>query len=164
MVRAKTRLMISAAKIESRTDVEGAQDDEEQAQEMLLQAGRLYRRILELEPAQGKAFVNWGRAICLRAEISQSAEDFEGAYSLFVNASDKFVAAMDSLPGSSAVDEAARLAAAALVGAYYCAGSLGLQDDALELLLEAESVLARRDEQASSIGLEIQEILSSLGR
>ncbi len=114
--------------------------------------------------AQGKAFVNWGRAICLRAEISQSAEDFEGAYSLFVNASDKFVAAMDSFPGSSAVDEAARLAAAALVGAYYCAGSLGLQDDALELLLEAESVLARRDEQASSIGLEIQEILSSLGR
>ena len=164
MARAKTRLMISAAKIESGMDVGGAQDDEEQAQEMLLQAGRLYRRILELEPAQGKAFVNWGRAICLRAEISQSAEDFEGAYSLFVNASDKFVAAMDSLPGSSAVDEAARLAAASLVGAYSCASSLGLQDDALELLLEAESVLTRRNEIGSSIGLEIQQILSSLGR
>lgn len=164
MVRAKTRLMMSAAKMESGTDLDGAQNDEEQAQEMLLQAGRLYRRILELEPAQGKAFVNWGRAICLRAEIGLSAEDCEGAYSLFVNASDKFVAAMDSLSGSSAVAEAARLAAAALVGAYYCASSLGLQGDALELLLDAESILTRRNEQGSSIGMEIQQILSSLGQ
>lgn len=164
MVRAKTRLMMAAAKIESGTDFDAAQDDEQQAQEMLVQAGRLYRRILELEPAQGKAFVNWGRAVCLRAEISQSAEDYEGAYSLFVNASDKFLAAMDSLPGSSAVAEATRLAAAALVGAYYCASSLGLQEDALELLLEAESLLTRSDERGSSIGLEIQQILSSLGQ
>ena len=164
MVRAKTRLMMSTSKIESGTDFDSAQEDEARAQEMLLQAGRLYRQILELDPTQGKAFVNWGRVICLRAEISQSAEDFDGAYALFVNASDKFIAAMDALPASSAVAEAARLAAAALVGAYSCARSLGLQDDALELLYEAEDVLLQNDEEGSAINLEIQQLLADQGQ
>ena len=134
--------MMSNVSIEAGNIAE-AQNDEDMAQEMLLQAGRLYRQILELDPTQGKAFVNWGKAICLRAEISQSAEDYEGAYSLFVNASDKFIAAMDTEGGNSsaAVAEAARLAASALVGAYYCASGLGLQDDAFDLLLEAEGLL-----------------------
>jgi len=142
MVRARTRLMMSNVSIEAGNIAE-AQNDEDMAQEMLLQAGRLYRQILELDPTQGKAFVNWGKVICLRAEISQSAEDYEGAYSLFVNASDKFIAAMDTEGGNSsaAVAEAARLAASALVGAYYCASGLGLQDDAFDLLLEAEGLL-----------------------
>ena len=95
MARAKAKLMMANTKFEQ--GLNGAEDDEQQALEMLIQAGRLYRQILEVDPAQGKAFVNWGRVVCLRAEISHSAEDFDGAYSLFCNAADKFTAGIDVL-------------------------------------------------------------------
>jgi len=139
MARAKSKLMLSTMKFEE--GIEGAEDDEEQAQEMLLQAGRLYRQILEVDQSQGKAFINWGRVICLRAEISQNVEDFQGAYSLFCNASDKFIAGIDTSLEPASEKEAYRLAGTALLGAHYCANALGLADDAYESLLDAESFL-----------------------
>lgn len=139
MARAKAKLMMANLKFEE--GIDGADDDEQEALEMLIQAGRLYRQILEIDPSQGKAFINWGRVVCLRAEISQSAEDFEGAYSLFCNAADKFTAGIDALVDDAAVSEAYRLAGTALVGAYYCASSIGLGQDAFSLLLEAEDYL-----------------------
>ena len=139
MARAKSKLMLSTMKFEE--GIEGAEDDEEQAQEMLLQAGRLYRQILEVDPSQGKAFINWGRVICLRAEISQNVEDFQGAYSLFCNASDKFIAGIDASLETASEKEAYRLAGTALIGAHYSANALGLVDDAYESLLDAESFL-----------------------
>lgn len=180
MVRARTRLMMCNDNIKAGNTID-AQDDEDKAQEMLLQAGRLYRQILELDPTQGKAFVNWGRVICLRAEISQSAEDYEGAYSLFINASDKFLAAMDALAAndgsrvssgdaqtsSPAVAEASRLAGSALVGAYYCASALGLEDDAFDLLLEAEGLLMTGDDVGNDMeadgGNLLREVQSIIG-
>lgn len=144
MARAKTKLMMANIKFEE--SVAGAEDDEQQALEMLIQAGRLYRQILEIDPSEGKAFVNWGRVICLRAEISQSTEDFDGAYSLFCNAADKFTAGIDALVEKSSISEAYRLAGTALVGAYYCAVNAGFQEDAFSLLLEAEELLGTAGE------------------
>ena len=139
MARAKTKIMMANQKFEE--DIKGAEVDEDDAQDMLLKAGRLYRQILEIDPSQGKAFINWGRVICLRAEISQSAGDFDGAYSLFCNASDKFTAGVELSSSASAAAEGLRLAGTALLGAYYCAINIGLVDDAFSLLLEAEELL-----------------------
>lgn len=139
MARAKAKIMMANQKFEE--GIKGAELDEDDAQDMLLKAGRLYRQILEIDPSQGKAFINWGRVICLRAEISQSAGDFEGAYSLFCNASDKFTAGVDLSSGATAAAEGLRLAGTALLGAYYCAINIGLVEDAFSLLLEAEGLL-----------------------
>lgn len=139
MARAKAKIMMANQKFEE--GIKGAEQDEDDAQDMLLKAGRLYRQILEIDPSQGKAFINWGRVICLRAEISQSAGDFEGAYSLFCNASDKFTAGVDLSSGATAAAEGLRLAGTALLGAYYCAINIGLVEDAFSLLLEAEGLL-----------------------
>ena len=162
MARAKAKLMMANLKFEQ--GVDGAEDDEQQALEMLIHAGRLYRQILEIDPAQGKAFVNWGRVVCLRAEISQSAEDFEGAYSLFCNAADKFTAGLDVLGNDSAVSEAYRLAGTALVGAYYCACSIGLEGDAFSLLLEAEDYLSEAGEQDPLVRDKIDECRELIAR
>ena len=139
MARAKAKILMANQKFEE--GIKGAELDEDDAQDMLLKAGRLYRQILEIDPSQGKAFINWGRVICLRAEISQSAGDFEGAYSLFCNASDKFTAGVDLSSSATAAAEGLRLAGTALLGAYYCAINIGLVEDAFSLLLEAEGLL-----------------------
>ncbi len=162
MARAKAKLMMANTKFEQ--GLNGAEDDEQQALEMLIQAGRLYRQILEVDPAQGKAFVNWGRVVCLRAEISQSAEDFEGAYSLFCNAADKFTAGIDVLGNDNAVSEAYRLAGTALVGAYYCASTIGLEGDAFSLLLEAEDYLSEAGENDSLVRYKLDECRELIAR
>lgn len=35
--------------------------------------GRRYKAVLELDPGQAKAFINWGRVIGLRAEMARGA-------------------------------------------------------------------------------------------
>eukprot|EP00889_Picochlorum_renovo_P003603 jgi/Picre1/30633/NNA_005994.t1 len=56
MARAKAKIMMANQKFEE--GIKGAEQDEDDAQDMLLKAGRLYRQILEIDPSQGKAFIN----------------------------------------------------------------------------------------------------------
>ena len=65
-------------------------------------------------PLQARAFVNWGRALCLRAELARQAGDAAAAADLFGRAGDKFDAALDLEPQSL---QAMRLAGMALLDA-----------------------------------------------
>lgn len=141
MARAKLNLMVASNLFDAGQSKEAIKL-EETAQDMLLASGRLYREILEVDPSQGKAFINWGRVICLRAELAQAANDFDSAYSLFCNAADKFSAGLESIPADSpSAIEACRLAGSALVEAYLCSYSLGTDENNSSLLLEAEELL-----------------------
>jgi hypothetical protein len=93
-----------------------------EATELLVLAGRRYREVLVNDPSQGRAFLNWGRAVCLRAEIAKESKDFLGAYSLYTNAAEKFQAALqlDAEPA-----EGLKLAGTALASAATCIGSSG---------------------------------------
>jgi hypothetical protein len=93
-----------------------------EAKDLLVLAGRRYREVLVNDPSQGRAFLNWGRAVCLRAEIAKESEDFSGAFSLFSNAAEKFQAALqlDAEPA-----EGLKLAGTALVSAATCLGRDG---------------------------------------
>jgi len=93
-----------------------------EATELLVLAGRRYREVLVNDPSQGRAFLNWGRAVCLRAEIAKESGDFSGAFSLYTNAAEKFQAALqlDAEPA-----EGLKLAGTALASAATCVGSSG---------------------------------------
>ena len=138
----------------------GAGESEEQAMailneaiELLVIAGRKYRQVLQTDDSQGRAFINWGRAVCLRAEIAREGGDAGGALVLYKNAADKFKAAeqlRDVDPG-----EALKLAGTALMSAAECVavGVEGGGEDIgarLELLEEAEGLLG----DALDVGLE----------
>ena len=141
MALAKSKLMMANALVQDGF-LDSAASQEEEAQTVLLEAGRLYKKILEAYPDESKAFMNWGRAICLRAELAQSAGDSQVAYSLFCNAADKFVAAVESSKrGSSLHSEAARLAGTSLIGAYLCTEGFDSNNDDIRLLNEAENLL-----------------------
>lgn len=141
MALAKSKLMMANALVQDGF-LDTAASQEEDAQSVLLEAGRLYKKILETYPDESKAFINWGRAICLRAELAESAGDSKVAYSLFCNAADKFVAAVESSKeGSSLHSEAARLAGTSLIGAYLCTEAFNSSEDHFRLLNEAEKLL-----------------------
>ncbi len=90
-----------------------------EAKELLVLAGRRYREVLVNDPSQGRAFLNWGRAVCLRAELAKESSDYSGAFSLFTNAAEKFQAALqlDAEPA-----EGLKLAGSALLSAATCSG------------------------------------------
>ncbi|PRW33600.1 hypothetical protein C2E21_7497 [Chlorella sorokiniana] len=88
-----------------------------EAQELLLLAGRKYRDVLQLDPKQAKAFVNWGRVVGLRAEMARAAGDAAEGARLFSRAADKFDAALDIEPQKV---EAFRLGGQSLVDAGLC--------------------------------------------
>jgi tetratricopeptide (TPR) repeat protein len=105
-----------------------------EAEELLLLAGRRYRAVLELDRAQPKALMNWGRVICLRGEMArcgnagvggEGEEEEEGlqiAASLFSNAADKFDAALELSDSGDIVP--LKLEARALLDAGVCLGQL----------------------------------------
>ena len=121
------------------------------AKELLVVAGRKYREVLQSDDSQGRAFLNWGRAVCLRAEMAREAGQKVAAVSLFCNAAEKFQAALelDAEPG-----EGSRLAGTALLGAAECIapGSGGTEeeeDERRDLLEEAEGYLVAAVEAGS---------------
>lgn len=143
MARAKLKMVLASDLYE-----EDLPDDavilEESAQDMLLSSGRLYRKILEIDENQGKAFINWGRVICLRAELTKESGDISGAYALFCNAADKFMAGIDALdPNNLAVFEGYRLAGTAYMEAYLCSEVLEPERADIASLQEAEKLLVR---------------------
>ncbi|RMZ52898.1 hypothetical protein APUTEX25_001017, partial [Auxenochlorella protothecoides] len=74
-----------------------------EAGDMLVLAGRRYREVLQADPGDARAFLNWGRCICLRGELAREAGgSLEEAAALFQNAADKFDAALDA-EGQTAV-------------------------------------------------------------
>lgn len=54
--------------------------------------------MLELDGGQQRAWINWGRVICLRADEARAAGDTPGAAKLFGLAAEKFDAALDIEP------------------------------------------------------------------
>ncbi|KAI7836874.1 hypothetical protein COHA_009274 [Chlorella ohadii] len=66
-----------------------------EAKDLLLLAGRKYKEVLELDPNQAKAYINWGRVVGLRAEMARAAGNLEEGARLFSRAADKFDAAID---------------------------------------------------------------------
>lgn len=90
---------------------------ERDAEKLLIMAGRRYLKVLELDPSQGRAFFNWGRAIHLRGELATLQGKLEQGCALFANAAEKFEAAFQSgfedgeayyLAGSSLLSAAGR--------------------------------------------------------
>lgn len=67
----------------------------EEAEELLVVAGRRFKRVLELDPEQARAFVNWGRVVGLRAELRLAQGQEKDAIGLFENAAEKFEAALE---------------------------------------------------------------------
>lgn len=45
-----------------------------EASSLLTRSGEMFKRVLEKEGWSSRALVNWGRAMCLRAELADSAE------------------------------------------------------------------------------------------
>ena len=112
-----------------------------EAQELLLLAGRQYKGVLEADPGQARAFLNWGRVVCLRAELARDGSGGDGdpaaAAALFTNAADKFDAALDLEPQSAAT---LRLAGLALADAAACLAGADPRQ-ARSLLGDAEAYL-----------------------
>ena len=76
------------------------------AEDLLILSGRWYSRALQTDPTQSKAFLNWGRAICCRADIARDMGELSSAESLFMNAAVKFGAALEiELGGEDGVEE-----------------------------------------------------------
>ncbi len=64
---------------------------------LLTQAGEMFKKVLELEGGwSSRGLVNWGRAMCLRAELADSNEL---AAQLYNSALDKFEAVLEEDPG-----------------------------------------------------------------
>lgn len=99
----------------------------QEAGELLLHAGRRYRAVLEADPTQARAFVQWGRALCLRAELARAAGEARAAADLFATASDKFDGALDIEPQHQ---QATRLAGLALLDAAVCTADAAAADAA----------------------------------
>ncbi|GAB4815945.1 hypothetical protein N2152v2_002991 [Parachlorella kessleri] len=116
----------------------GARDQlERQALELFLMAGRHYKRVVQLDGSQLRAIVNWGRVICLRAEIDKQAGRLQEAADLFSLAADKFDAALDVDPQSG---QAMRLAGMALLDMAACISETDRRQ-AKQLLKDAKSYL-----------------------
>ena len=136
-----------------------------EAEELLLLAGRRYRQVLELDPRQPKALINWGKVVCLRAEIARESGNLREAGTLFDNAAEKFDAAGELLLPQSTSDgsvegdsflAALKLAGRALFNAGVCQAELGDSRAAKGYLRDAEravnKVLSvnRNDEEAAA--------------
>ena len=61
----------------------------QEASILLTSAGDMFRKVLEIEGWSNRALVNWGRAMCLRAEIAVNSQ---AAAKLYRAAIDKFEA------------------------------------------------------------------------
>lgn len=61
----------------------------------MILVGRLYKRLLERDPKQVRAFLNWGRAVCLRGELAREVGNEQAAAALFKNAANKFNAVLE---------------------------------------------------------------------
>jgi hypothetical protein len=63
---------------------------------LLTRAGEMFRSVLELEGWSSRALVNWGRAMCIRAQLTS---DRSLAQKLYRAALDKFEAVLEEEPG-----------------------------------------------------------------
>jgi hypothetical protein len=63
---------------------------------LLTGSGELFKRVLEGEGWSSRALVNWGRAMCLRAEMADSPALVEKLYQAAI---DKFEAVLEEEPG-----------------------------------------------------------------
>lgn len=100
-------------------------------------AGRQYKAVLEADPSQAKAFINWGRVVGLRADMARAAGDAAEAGRLFGLAADKFDAALDLEPQNV---QALRLGGQAVLDAALCTLGSDLRE-ARALLKDAGSYL-----------------------
>lgn len=66
-----------------------------EAQQLLILAGRKFRRVLELDPSDARALHHWGKALCLRGDLEMSTEAAERLYEA---ACQKFEAALERQP------------------------------------------------------------------
>jgi len=104
-----------------------------EALSLLTRAGEMFKRVLELEGWSSRALVNWGRALCIRAELVEARPT---ATQLYRAALDKFEAVLEEDPG---MVTARYRAALAMMGLSRCQpeGSR----DALRLLADAAAYL-----------------------
>jgi hypothetical protein len=137
----KSRIFEEVRGAAAQNDAAAAAALEAEAEELLVLAGRRFKGVLELDPGQGRAFVNWGRAVCLRAELARGRGAPGAAAALFANAADKFGAAAELGGGAGAV----RLAGTTLM----CSALSAAQESdgagagrAEQLMAEAEAYLA----------------------
>lgn len=106
----------------ARGQPEAAERLTQQAEQLLVKAGRLYREVLEGDASQARAFLNWGRVICLRAETARDRGNATGAHDLFCNAAEKFEAALELGMNGEQRAEGLRLAGSALMSGALCLG------------------------------------------
>ena len=99
--------------------------------------------------------------MCLRAELAREAGDLASAHSLFVNAAEKFQAALELRADAA---DALRLAGTSLLSAARCQG--GDSEERLRLLEEAEAILvdALASGAPEDISVKLQECRALLAR
>eukprot|EP00798_Chlamydomonas_sp_ICE-L_P015825 gene15825-21948_t len=85
-----------------------------EASSMLTKSGEMFKRVLEVEGWSSRALVNWGRAMCMRAELADSSDL---AAQLFGSALDKFEAVLEEEPDMTTAKYRAALA---MVGLARC--------------------------------------------
>jgi hypothetical protein len=93
-----------------------------EAATLLTSAGELFRRALEAEGWSSRALVNWGRAMCLRAELAEAPEAVEKLYRAAI---DKFEAVLEEEPGMVPAKFRCALAMKGLAAAVAAAGGPG---------------------------------------
>ncbi|KAJ9505733.1 hypothetical protein QJQ45_029267 [Haematococcus lacustris] len=82
-----------------------------EAAALLTRSGEMFRQVLELEEWSSRALVNWGRALCIRAELAQEPGM---AAKLYQAALSKFEAVLEEDPGMVTARYRAALAMAGL--------------------------------------------------
>jgi len=144
---ARCRVLLASADNAS-SPVSGQEGDEEdgrrrvtlEGEQLLILAGRLYREVIQGDPSQARAFLNWGLAISLRAELARDRREYPAAHELFCNAAEKFEACLELENNGVQAVEMLRLAGSALMNAALCLGPEQMKEQR-ELLEEAESYL-----------------------